>query len=105
MEYINTINRIIEAEQRAQSIAAEAVEKEVHLEDELKKEIETIHAAYQDRVKRRMQLVNAQENQLVDERIKEFDEQNAKTVAKAKETYAKNREAWIDRLFEMLIES
>ena len=104
MKHIDLISRIVEAEQKAQALAAEAKEKKLNLRDELRVNTEGVRRDYLSQADRRISRIMAQENERTDNAIKELNERHAKDMESMERLYAENRAAWSGEIYAMVID-
>jgi DNA anti-recombination protein RmuC len=103
MEYMELLNKIIEAEQLAQQIASEAKAKRDRLPDDLRTQWEELHAKYLERAERRVEAVAAQESVLADEQIGQLDAALSADLAQVDAFFREHREEMTGRLFQLVI--
>lgn len=103
MEHISLINRIIEAEQRAQEIFNAARSKHQNLQADLKGATEDIQKGYRERASRRIEEVRRQEDKHAVECIAELDERFARDLSAMEGTFATHRADWVNTLFSLIV--
>jgi hypothetical protein len=103
MEYINLVNRIVEAEHTAKALVHEAEEKQAHLQSDLDKEIAAMRTGYFARADRRLELVRQTEQQGAQEAIAQLDEKLHTAMEAVESAYARNKDRWVDTLFAMIV--
>ena len=102
MEHIEIINRIIEAEHRAQSIANAAREKQVRLANDLADERRKIRDELYARANRRIGLVREHEENVALEQIAALDQKLKGDMETLENSYHANRKRWLDELFQSI---
>ena len=103
MEHINILNRIIEAEHKAQEIANEAKKKREDLPSNLKVEREKMLSSYMERAEKRLKAVRDQEEIIAAERIGELDAQLAADIENFKKLTDTKHNEWVSKLFESIV--
>ena len=103
MEYINLVNRIVDAEHSAKEIAREAREREQSLEKEIGQETDALRERYMARAHRRIEQVEQTESEAAAEAIAQLDLKLQQTMAAVESSYARDRDAWVDSLFSMIV--
>ncbi len=103
MEHVNLINRIIEAEQKAQEIAGAAKAKRQNLQSDLKSATDEIRQTYLDRATRRINEVRKNEERIADEMIAQLDQRYAQELSHMESMFSEHRSEWIDRLFSLIV--
>ena len=103
MEYINLVNRIVEAEHTAKAMVHEAEEKQARLQSDLDKEIAAMRTGYFARADRRLEMVRQTEREGAQEEIAQLDEKLRAAMEAVESAYAKNKDRWVDTLFAMIV--
>ena len=103
MEYTELVSSIVAAERQAQAIAREAKERRGTLEDDLARETQRLRDSYQERARRRVELVARQEEELAREAVLQLDEQSEQAMERVEAAYAANRDRWADVLFHQIV--
>lgn len=104
MEYIDIINKIVEAEQAAQKLSGEAVKKRESLPSDLAAERERLRKSYFERAEKRLENIRRQEKTITDESIAKLEAQYTHEMERLNALYAKNRDIWVEKLFARLTE-
>ena len=104
MKHVDIINRIVEAEQRARQIAAEAQEKLAHLQADLENERKNLRETYLQRAERRVEMVREREQALMREQLDEMDKHFTSERDMLERLFADHRTDWVDKLFTMVTE-
>ena len=103
MEYVDLVNRIVEVEHSAKEIAREARQQESSLDQEVQQETAALHEQYMARARRRIEQVEQTEAQAADEAIAQLDEKLAHAMDAVEAAYEKNKDRWVDTLFDMIV--
>ena len=103
MEYMELVNRIVDAEHSAKEIVREAREQVDSMEQEVRQETAELHQQYMARARRRVEQVEQTEAQAAEEAITQLDGKLAQAMASVESAYEKNRGQWVDALFEMIV--
>lgn len=103
MEYVDLVNRIVEVEHSAKEIAREAKQQESSLDQEVQQETAALHEQYMARARRRIEQVEQTEAQAADEAIAQLDEKLAQAMAAVESAYEKNKDRWVDTLFDLIV--
>ncbi len=103
MEHITLINKIIEAEQEAQRLAAEALKKRESMHSELKVARSTLRDSYFGRAKLRIDKIREREAALAVEQLAELDSTYTKNLASIESAFKQNEAQWVDTLFGMIV--
>lgn len=103
MEYIDLVSRIIAAEHSAKEIAQEAAVQESSLEEDLTRDESELRESYFARANRRIAVVEETESQAADEFVALWDKKLTDAMAAVETSYTKNKEAWVDTLFSMIV--
>ena len=103
MEYMNLVNRIVEAEHTAKALVHEAEEKQARLQSDLEAEIAAMRAGYFARADRRLELVRQTEEEGAREEIQRLDEKLHAALDAVESAYAKNKDRWVDTLLAMIV--
>ncbi len=104
MVYVDIINRIIDAEKNARKIAEDAKEALARLDVDLTDECARMRASYRERADKRIQAVTDSENKYADEAIAKLDRELADAIHASEENAARNSGAWVEKLFQKVIE-
>jgi len=104
MKQTELIHTIIETEQQAQMLAAEAKEKKLHLREELRADAENLRKKYLQMADARIAEVRGQENLFTDGKILEANETHRLEMSLLERLYAENRDAWIDKLYGLVVD-
>lgn len=105
MEYTQLINRILEAEQNAQAIAAEAADREARLDAELEKEIAALRAETLARADERVAAIVREAYAARDAAIRAQDKRRDEAMARMEQAYRHYGDNWTDTLFRHIVES
>lgn len=103
MEYVELVNRIVEAEHSAKEIAREARQQEGVLDQQVRQETSAMHERYMERARRRIEQVEQTEAQSADEAVAQLDVKLRNAMDAVEEAYEKNRDQWVDALFSMIV--
>jgi len=103
MEYMELLNRIIEAERTAQRIASEAKTQRDNLPNDLRAGWTETHEAYHARAERRVQIVREQEDAMAAEQIEQLDAGQREELRKLEAYFGAHREEMSEKLFRLVI--
>jgi vacuolar-type H+-ATPase subunit H len=103
MEYMELLNKIIEAEQLAQKIASEAKAKRDSLPDDLRAQTEALRKQYLDRAEHRVQAVADQEEKLADEQIALLEEALKADLSQVDRYFTTNHNDMVKNLFQLVV--
>lgn len=103
MEYSELIQKILVAEQSAQEIIQEAQDVQGQMEADFQRESEQLQAAYQERVRRKVDAVRQEEDTQAQAAIDRLNQKQAQAMAAVERMQAENEEAWVNTLFHMVI--
>lgn len=103
MEYMELLNKIMDAERRAQQIAAEAKAKRDSLPDDLRAERKKLRDEYLARAERRVQAVAAQEELLANEQIEQLDRALAEDIWRVDAFFFERHDEMVTRLFDLVV--
>jgi len=104
VKHTELINTIIEAEHQAQSLTAEAKQKKLRLREDLKTSAEEIRRKYSDQADKHIREVQAREDELTDSAILSVNEAHHSVMDAMEKRYAKNRNAWTEKIYSIIIE-
>ena len=104
MEYVDMVNQIIAAEHSAKALASEAREKQAQFQTDLERELEGLREEYMDRARHRVALVEQTERAAAEERMAKLDHRLQDALASVERAYEKNRDQWVERLFQLIVE-
>ena len=99
MEYVELVNKIIEAEHSAREIAQEAQEKEASLEQDLARDTQRLREDYFARADRRIQMVREAEERSAQESMARSDKKLSDALTAVESSYRRNRDRWVEMLF------
>lgn len=103
MEYVDLVNKIVDAEHSAQSIAKEALEKQENLDADLARDMAQMREDFFARAMHRVALVEETEQAAAREDVAAWDKKLSHAMGEIEDSYAKNRDTWIDTLFGRII--
>lgn len=103
MEHINLINRIIEAEQKAQEMADAAKAKRQSLQSDLKGATDEIRKTYFERASRRIEDVRGNEERHADEMSAQLDERYLQELSHMESMFSEHRTEWVNKLFSLIV--
>ena len=103
LDNITILNKIIEAEKRAQSIVNEALDKESALGETLLREITDLRNNYVHREDARIDRTEAEEKAYADEQIQTIIEEYNKRLEQINLIYTENRSKWTEDIFQRII--
>lgn len=104
LKHVDLINRIIEAEQKAQQLAGQARDKKLHLHEELRESAANMRQTYFDRANHRIDSVRERENSQNDEKIMALTVMQNLELANMETTFLQHRDEWIEKLFSMIVD-
>ncbi|MDR0326077.1 MAG: hypothetical protein LBI19_08310 [Oscillospiraceae bacterium] len=104
MKQTELISTIIEAEQQAQALAAEAKRKKLHLREDLQVDAENLRKRYIQLADERIQEVLAQENEYTDTKIQEANEIHRVEMEAMEKLYSENRAMWIEKIYTTVVD-
>ena len=105
MEYLDIINRIIEAEQRATQVAQQANDAYAKAIDGIEVEIEQLKEQYQTRAQRRVGIAQEQEDTFTAEIIADLEQKKQQRLAVMQSDFEKNRQDYVNLLFHRIVHS
>lgn len=103
MEYMELLNKIIEAERVAQQIASEAKAERDNLPNDLRVQREELHTSYLSRAEHRVQTVRDQEKAMADQQIEQLDASLASDLKKIESYFAERHDDMVDGLFKLVV--
>ncbi|GHV33696.1 hypothetical protein FACS18949_08340 [Clostridia bacterium] len=103
MEHIELINKIIEAEERARQMAEVALQKRDNMQEDLKTNTSGLRDSYFQRAEARLKMVHEREAALAEEQIAELDKTFGRDAQSIEDSYVKNKDAWVEKLFQMIV--
>ena len=103
MEYVELVNKIIEAEHSAREIAQEAQEKEASLDQDLARDTQRLREDYFARADRRIQMVEQAEERSAQESMARSDQKLSEALASVESAYRRNRDRWVEILFRRIV--
>jgi vacuolar-type H+-ATPase subunit H len=103
MEHIDLINRIIEAEYAAQTIADKARDQLNALPDELKEKSQDLRDGLFERANNRIEKVREEESRITAQAIAKDKEENEKSLVAMVALYEEHKTDWSNKLFELVI--
>jgi hypothetical protein len=103
MEHIDLINRIIEAEYAAQTIADKARDQLNALPEELKEKSQDLRDGLFERANNRIEKIRTEEAQITAQAIAKDKEQNDKALVAMVALYEEHKADWSNKLFELVI--
>lgn len=103
MEYMELLNKIIEAERTAQQIASEAKALRDNLPNDLRTKREELHASYLGRAEHRVQAVRDQEAALAEQQIKQLDKALAHDLQQVEAYFSDHHDEMVTRLFALVV--
>ena len=104
MEHINILNRIIEADKNAQTLAAGAAAKRGHLEEDIAREREWLRRDHMDRAQKQAAAGLAREKKRSGAMITELDEKLRRDIAAVDRRLAGSRGEFAAKVFAMVLE-
>lgn len=104
MEYTQLIDRILEAEQNAQAIAAEATDREARLDEELARACEALRAAAMARADERIAAITKEAAAARDQAIRAQDRRRDEALARMERAYERYGDNWVDTLFHRIVD-
>ena len=96
------IGKIIEIEDTAQSITREARDKQEGFNREMKAEIESMRADFDERAKHRVEIVAEAEQQSLVERMAELEGEHTRKSQWLEQQCVRNFDGWVDELMAAL---
>ena len=103
MEHIDIINRIVDAEHRAQQITNDAKEQLIGLPEEIRDETEKMHRDLRARAQRRVEIMEQIEKEATDELLKHLDEDLKRDIDAVNAAYQTNKDEWVEKLYCMIV--
>ena len=103
MEYLDMVNQIITAEHSAKALAEEGRQKQEQMESGVEREVAQLREDYMQRARHRLELVAETEQAGAEEEIVKLDEVQQRAMKAVEAVYEKNRDAWVDKLFAMIV--
>nr|WP_207754471.1 hypothetical protein [Pseudoflavonifractor phocaeensis] len=97
------VNQIITAEHSAKALAEEGRQKQEQMESGVEREVAQLREDYMQRARHRLELVEETEQAGVEEEIVKLDEVQQRAMKAVEAVYEKNRDAWVDKLFAMIV--
>ncbi|MCL2084853.1 MAG: hypothetical protein FWH06_06330 [Oscillospiraceae bacterium] len=102
MEHIELLSRIVDAERRARQMSEDALKRREEIQSELAQKTAGLRESYFARADARLEKVRKREEALAAERISELDRVFDGDMEAIETAFARNREAWADKLFKMI---
>lgn len=103
MEYVDLVNKIIDAEHSAKEIAREVQERKETLDADLERDVQQMRENYFARARHRIEEVEKTENLGAQQDIENWDQKLEAAMAKVELAYQRNREQWVDVLFSRIV--
>lgn len=97
------VNQIITAEHSAKALAEEGRQRREQVESGVAREAARLREDYMQRARRRLELVAETERAGAEEEIVRLDEERRQAMEAVEAVYEKNRDAWVDKLFAMIV--
>lgn len=97
------VNQIITAEHSAKALAEEGRQKQEQMESGVEREVARLREDYMQRARHRLELVEETEQAGAEEEIVKLDEVQQRAMKAVEAVYEKNRDAWVDKLFAMIV--
>lgn len=97
------VNQIITAEHSAKALAEEGRQKQEQMESGVEREVAQLREDYMQRARHRLELVAETEQAGAEEEIVKLDEVQRRAMKAVEAAYEKNRDAWVDKLFAMIV--
>ena len=104
MEYSQLINRLLDAEQNAQSIVQEVKGREMSMEAELAKESAELRAAFFARAEEQIQAVAAKAEQGKSAALADQDTRRDDAMRRMEQAYERYGDNWVDTLFHHIVD-
>lgn len=103
VEYLDMVNQIITAEHSAKALAEEGRQKQEQVESGVEREVAQLREDYMQRARHRLELVEETEQAGAEEEIVKLDEVQRRAMKAVEAAYEKNRDAWVDKLFALIV--
>jgi vacuolar-type H+-ATPase subunit H len=103
MEYLNLVNRIMEAERSAQDLVREAQERRPAQEEDLRREVEGIHTASMEHARSQVAEVEKRIRAGAQADLDRWDGKLKESMDRVENADRKYRENWVETLFSMIV--
>lgn len=97
------VEQIITAEHSARALAEESRRKRELVEAGIGQETARLREDYLSRASRRVELVAEAERAGAEEELARLDEERRQAMEAVEAAYGKNRDAWVDKLFALIV--
>lgn len=97
------VNKILELENRAESLISDKKNDEKKLESELKKRIDILKKSIEKDADERIAKIVSAENEDAQNRIKQTELSGNEKKKELEEVFKKNSDAWSEKIFENII--
>lgn len=103
MKHADLINSIIEAEQQAQALAAEAREKKLRFREDLSESAENLRRDYLAQSDARINAVREREEKQTNDALEGIELLHRMEMESMERLFEEHREEWIGKLYEMVV--
>lgn len=103
MEYSQLINRLLEAEQGAQSIVQEARGRETSMESELARESAELRASFFAQADRQIQSIDREAQAGKAAALEAQDKRRDEAMCRMERAYERYGDNWVDTLFHRIV--
>jgi len=97
------LKRIIEIEDRAQSIVRDAKEHKRNFSEEIEIEAQKMKKDIEERAERKIRQIQIQEDEYKQKKLEEIKKETSEKLNKMNQLYEMNRDKWVDAVFEMIM--
>ena len=104
MEYLEIIQRIIDAEKRAHEISEQVKLNFERQNADVAAELALLQQNYQERAERRISLIETQEADYTSEQLAFLDTQKALSMERMQADFSANYDAYVEQLFLRIVE-
>ena len=104
MEYLEIIQRIIDAEKRAHEISDQVKLNFERQNADVAAELALLKQNYQERAERRISLIEAQEADYTAEQLASLDTQKALSMERMHADFSAHYDAYVEQLFLQIVE-
>ena len=87
----------------AKALAEEGRQKQEQVESGVEREVAQLREDYMQRARHRLELVEETEQAGAEEEIVKLDEVQRRVMKAVEAAYEKNRDAWVDKLFALIV--
>lgn len=97
------LSQIVDCEKQAQQILQQAQQRRINFNVAVTEEVEELRKHYIDRAQRRIEKYRDNEQQYLNNMLREIDEKRESQLIRIKTAYDENSEKWISDIFNSII--